>query len=429
MIDLFAESYPEELLFSLLSRYQLKLSSEIALTAAIDLQAQLEKLLSRLPSGHRYSVNHVINSHTLFPFYSPFTPAPRLSRLLKDIDLSGMVRRRSRLSVHTPKGKPRTLRYCPECAREDRRLFGETYWHRLPQVPGVEVCPVHETHFLDTDIQSEAWVSGSMLVTAEKVIGADSPSERARDPHFSQRLQIAQDAAWLLENPIPGYGPGELKNRYLELCFRRGSCTYSGVLSSAFLQELRDCYTEEFLQQLGCAFRDQNAWPSRVVHETGGAPPTLCHLLLLQFLGVRPKEFFELPAVRLPFGPGPWPCLNSASEHLGQKLITTVELSTTTRRNKRVPQGTFRCACGFAYSRVGPDQSDLDRYHIDDYVSFGEPWDNRVRNLFDAGEPLTSIAASLDISKRTLVRQLVRLGLRTQPATTSEQSRSARASH
>lgn len=350
----------------------MELSSEIALTASMDLQALLEKLLLRLPSGHRYSVKHVMNSHTLFPFYSPFTPASRLNRLLKDMDLSGVARTRGCVRVHALKGKPRTLRYCPECAREDRRLYGETYWHRLPQVPGVEACTVHETYFVDTEIQSEAWVSGSMFVTAEKMIGTDLPSESARDPQFSQRLRIAQDAAWLLKNPIPGYDPGGLKNRYLELCFRRGRCTYSGVLSSAFLQELRDFYTEAFLQQLGCGLSDKSSWPSSVVHETGGAHPTLCHLLLLQFLGVRPKEFFELPEVRLPFGPGPWPCLNSASEHLGKKLITTVELSTTTRRHKRVPQGTFRCACGFAYSRVGPDHSDLDQYHIDDYVSFGD---------------------------------------------------------
>lgn len=130
----------------------------------------------------------------------------------------------------------------------------------------------------------------------------------------------------------------------------------------------------------------------------------------------------RLLEVRLPFGSGPWPCLNSASQHLGQRLITTVELSMTTRRHRRVPLGTFRCACGFAYSRVGPDRSDLDQYHIDNHVSFGDEWDNRVRNLFDIGEPLRSIAASLDISERTLVNQLVRLGLRTQPATTSEQS-------
>lgn len=133
-------------------------------------------------------------------------------------------------------------------------------------------------------------------------------------------------------------------------------------------------------------------------------------------------------ALQQPFGAGPWPCLNSASEHLGQRLITTVEISMTKRRRRRVPKGTFRCSCGFAYARVGPDRSDLDQYHIDDYLSFGEQWDRRVRELVSVGHSTASIAASLDISKRILKTQLVRLGLRPEDQTAPKQSKAAQSS-
>ena len=138
------------------------------------------------------------------------------------------------------------------------------------------------------------------------------------------------------------------------------------------------------------------------------------------------KHLLEL---ELPFGSGPWPCLNSASEHLGQRLITRVELSMTTRRRRQVPLGTFRCLCGFAYSRVGPDRSDLDQYHIDDYVSFGEQWDKLVCELMSAGKAPDSIAASLDISKRVLRSQLVRLGLLPNAQAATERSKAAKFNH
>lgn len=141
------------------------------------------------------------------------------------------------------------------------------------------------------------------------------------------------------------------------------------------------------------------------------------------------KKSFDLHASHQPFGAGPWPCLNSASEHLGQRLITTVEVSMTRRRRKRAPLGTFRCTCGFSYSRVGPDKSELDQYHIDDYVSFGEQWDKLVRELMSAGKSLDSIAASLDISKRTLRSQLVRLGLLPQAQAATERSKAAKFNH
>lgn len=142
------------------------------------------------------------------------------------------------------------------------------------------------------------------------------------------------------------------------------------------------------------------------------------------------KEFFDQKIAYQPFGTGPWPCLNSASEHLGRRLITTVEVSMTRRcrRRRRVPVGTFRCRCGFAYSRVGPDRSDLDQYHIDDYVSFGDQWEQRVRELVSAGQSPDRIAASLDISRRILKTQLVRMGLLARLRTAAEQSKAAKPS-
>ena len=141
------------------------------------------------------------------------------------------------------------------------------------------------------------------------------------------------------------------------------------------------------------------------------------------------RKDIDQNAVPQPFGLGPWPCLNSASEHLGQRLITTVEVSITRKARRRVPLGTFRCTCGFAYSRVGPDRSELDQYHIDDYVSFGHQWDQRVLELMNAGKSPDNIAASLDISKRALRNQLVRLGLLPNAQTAKERSKAAKFNH
>ena len=140
------------------------------------------------------------------------------------------------------------------------------------------------------------------------------------------------------------------------------------------------------------------------------------------------KKFFDQETVTQPFGAGPWPYLNSASEHLGQKLITSVEISTTRRGRRRVPRGIFRCHCGFAYLRVGPDRSDLGQYHIDEYVSFGDQWDKRVRELMSAGKSPETIAASIDISKRILKSQLVRMGLLPDRAAATKQSKAAKSS-
>lgn len=46
----------------------------------------------------------------------------------------------------------RRLRYCPQCFDEDIATYGEPYWHRLHQIPGIAVCPRHGCWLADTEI-------------------------------------------------------------------------------------------------------------------------------------------------------------------------------------------------------------------------------------------------------------------------------------
>src|SRR5260370_39857782 len=44
------------------------------------------------------------------------------------------------------------LRYCALCAKDARVNFGECYWHRLHQLPGVEICPIHKVFLENSEI-------------------------------------------------------------------------------------------------------------------------------------------------------------------------------------------------------------------------------------------------------------------------------------
>ena len=46
------------------------------------------------------------------------------------------------------------LRYCPACAAVQKKLYGEAYWQILPQLDGVEYCPIHQTRIATTAIGS-----------------------------------------------------------------------------------------------------------------------------------------------------------------------------------------------------------------------------------------------------------------------------------
>jgi hypothetical protein len=91
----------------------------------------------------------MIDKHSLLPFCTPFLDPDRVTHLREDMcgDTKEGVRRLSlftALSMHLPE----FLRFCSLCVQKDKKQFGECYWYRLHQLPGVEVCPIHNV-FLD----------------------------------------------------------------------------------------------------------------------------------------------------------------------------------------------------------------------------------------------------------------------------------------
>lgn len=47
---------------------------------------------------------------------------------------------------------PLHFRVCPFCVRVDREQFGEPYWHRIHQVPGVLACPHHSVYLENSSV-------------------------------------------------------------------------------------------------------------------------------------------------------------------------------------------------------------------------------------------------------------------------------------
>lgn len=45
------------------------------------------------------------------------------------------------------------LRFCPVCASEQKKIYGESFWQILPQLDGVEFCPFHQIPILSSGIR------------------------------------------------------------------------------------------------------------------------------------------------------------------------------------------------------------------------------------------------------------------------------------
>jgi hypothetical protein len=97
VITFFPDPYPEELLYSVIARYQervmvinrktalLDLFGTANALAVINLPSHLGALVSNLPSGNPYSPELLIKRHTLLPYFAPFLERNQLASVMEDM--------------------------------------------------------------------------------------------------------------------------------------------------------------------------------------------------------------------------------------------------------------------------------------------------------------------------------------------------------
>lgn len=180
MIAYFPTAYPDELLYSQLARYYTK-SGYMAYTFAAEelfvsktVRPDINFINSFTPAAVQaitrdISMEAVVEKHTMFSSYGRFLPKKRRQKAFQSlIAMKGNYH--NLLPIPQSKtGEVRCLRYCPVCATDDREQYGEAYWHRIHQIIGIYVCPVHRCYLIDSDVIISGQSTPS-LKTAEEMI-------------------------------------------------------------------------------------------------------------------------------------------------------------------------------------------------------------------------------------------------------------------
>lgn len=177
MISYFPQIYPDELLYSQLARYYDKSGYMAYIFAAEDLFANrwvrpdIEFLNSYTQDAYgvitkNMPLYEVIMKHTMFPYYGRLLGKKRRNKAFSAlVNMQGGYRN---LLAIPKTNKARYLRYCPLCVSEDRQKYGETYWHRIHQMIGVDSCLIHFCSLINSDVLISS-KAPPRLVTAEEV--------------------------------------------------------------------------------------------------------------------------------------------------------------------------------------------------------------------------------------------------------------------
>lgn len=261
MIAQFPSFYPDELLYSLLARYYAK-SGYLHYRFAAEELFQSKTDRPDILFWNQYTpdvlallqldktVEAVVTGHTMFPYYGRFLPAERRQAILRSLAdgkgnrlLPGIVPKRK-------PGEKRYLRYCPECAKEDRENRGETYWHRIHQIPDICLCPVHKGYLKNTGIvicgntSSGFKTAEEMIPKNEVTVFCNNEIEIKVADYIVQVLEADLDVTSTVE-------AGEFLHSKMvaaSYCSARGEQRHMALFQKEFTQYYQDLPDNQFTE-------------------------------------------------------------------------------------------------------------------------------------------------------------------------------------
>lgn len=427
MMPFFPTPYPDELLYSVLARYHLrsgnisfKATMEDAFgtknaTAVVELPSNINALISNLPLNTEYTADYLIDNHTFFSFYTAFLP-PKRAQWVRD----NMMKRNGK-GIYGKTGimassivANQYFKFCPLCNAEDKEKYGELYWHRIHQIPGVLVCSKHQIMLCDSKVPIKGYNKHQYIAASEEnCIKSDSTGTYS-DKTVLLLIELAKDVEFLLNNRFERRPTEWFHEQYKAKLMELGYATINGnVMQKKLAEEFVQFYGEEFLTlvQSSIEISSDNSWVADMARGRNRASHPIRHLLLARFLGITIPDLFYRQLTYKPFGDGPWPCLNPVAEHYLKPVVKQLKISYSNDTKK--PVGTFSCDCGFVYARAGPDFSEESRFKAGRIKQFGHVWETKLKELVEKGLSLRQTAKLMGADPKTVKKYAAKLGLET----------------
>lgn len=274
--------YPDELLYSVIARYQSHIGpvGDCPLINAvfgrmchmqIDMPPSLDQVSQRTFALWGLTALDLALLHTLFPYYAYSTDRAALSVWSRSLFFLNTMGKRLPLGAEKVwKNFGSRLQLCPECHAADMSRYGESYWRRLHQLPGVLICPQHEC-FLQLSMAAYHPLSAPRFVDATTVLGIkDSGKATHKSSLRAMALRIARRSRDLLDSPalIAANIHGDYQVLLEAIGFLQPSA------SDRYINALVDCIGSEFLDAVGIK-PSSMSW----LHNIAQSKPYLFHTL------------------------------------------------------------------------------------------------------------------------------------------------------
>jgi hypothetical protein len=375
-------------------------------------QGNLSTLIGRFPVLYPIEKETIIQEHTLLPLFAVFMEKTRADEMIENAINQDEQRVLLRSVVGVQGNMDKYLYYCPCCVTQDIDRYGESYWHRIHQIPGVLVCPQHGEQLIKYEIKRsyEHIIGLRDINLLDKVIDKSEPQKQWSERIHTTLFEIAKDFQYLLSSEFQSKKNDFFYKQYRGFLIERQLIFPSGIINrKKLIQEFETFFGTDVLDNFGLNFY---GFLIRVLQQGRGTFPPIFHVMLMRFFAGSVEKFVKASTSNSFYGGGPWYCLNPVSEHFKQRTVTTIKLAYSGFARQSL--AILHCEqCGFTYSYLGVPQSKEEEQTYHRVVEFGPVWENQLRYMIQNKVNLNTMSQKLGVQPRKLKQVAESLGLET----------------
>lgn len=367
-LGFFPPIHAEEDFRSLVYRFHIRSGNENIVQTNMDLfdtaslNFQLKNLSVLSNKVNLVKPTKIIDNHTLFPLLSPFVKQEHKEHLY-----SGIINTSQWINFYTklPYVSSDTIRYCPICVNEDFSKFNEVFIKRFHQCVFLKTCYIHGVELI-TECQYCGDVFGGektygqknyLITNCCKSCGVKIDNVQIVEVDNIEK-GILEDIKYIMSNK-DSINLENLQSKYMAWMYAKGytrSKLDINIDLKKLINDIHEYYGEKFFEKFD-QDKDRlikDGHFSKILFGKIPSKKPFLHIIFMRFISKSSVEnFFDLalpPVYQLvPFGHGPWECLNNICDNYRKKIITKCLRNIT--RVDRV-RGQFVCpSCGFNFMK------------------------------------------------------------------------------
>lgn len=412
MLSYLPKPYDDELLYSVVARYFThvggargasveQLFGKRGVRAQVDLPSSLGRFAENAAALWGFIAEEIAEKYTLLPFYTYYANDMLRMRAIEAIKSDSEMGLHSRLGINTSRVKvPQFLRYCPECVSADFKRWGETYWRRTHQLPGVLVCTVHKGLLASSAVPYRPIALWDFIDASKATRSPDVSSAKMSNRMLANACTIATRCVDILLQKESRWSSEDRKGQYRTAAMNAGFLggrfqADSKILNQAQLEgSFVDFFGQGLLTAIGCdvhAGSDTN-WFRQIFRTRNRNCHPVQHALLEIFF----EELPESGRLTHPFGLGPWRCPNTYCDQETAESIHSIQVRPD---GEGKPVASACCPCGFRFTfRTTSEKNPV----VDKIVLYGPTWVKQARDLVKSGISKRAASHILGVCQGTI---------------------------